>query len=189
MDAPCYSIDNVEAAYQEVKHLIENGRRKIALFISYKDGQYNRVRLEECQKAFEDYGNHDYKSYIVRDIQSEEDAYQRTMELMKRSNKPTAIFLFGDFMAYGVYPGIKQSGLKIPDDISVAGFDDLLQMKYLDPLLTTVRQDMPELCDAAFKNLVMQMKTKNCMPKSSTFFKRQLILRESVKALEMENEK
>ncbi len=184
VDAPCFSINNVEAAYQGIRYLIENGHRKISLYISYKDGQHNRDRLEGCRRAFEDYGIQDYKSYIVRDIKSEADAYQRTLELMKQKDRPTGIFLFGDFMAYGVSLGIKQSGLKIPDDISVVGFDDLPQMKYMDPPLTTIRQDMQELCDAAFENLTDQIRKQSCAAKSNVFFKGNLVVRESVKRLE-----
>ena len=102
VDAPCINIDNVDAAYQAVKCLAENGHKKIALYISDKDRQYNRERLEGALKALSEYGIKDYEKYIIRNVGSEDDAYYRTLELMRSEERPTGIFMFNDFMAYGV---------------------------------------------------------------------------------------
>ena len=55
---------------------------------------------------------------------------------MRHKERPTGVFMFNDFMAYGVYRGITKSGLRIPDDISVVGFDDIPQVSVLTGLLT-----------------------------------------------------
>lgn len=183
VEAPCINIDNVDAAYQAVKCLTENGHRKIALYINDKDRQYNRERLKGALKAFEEYDIKDYEKYIVRDVKSEEDAYNKTMKLLCQEECPTGIFMFNDFMAYGVYRGITKSGFSVPNDISVVGFDDIPQVKYLDPPLTTLRHSLADTAEIIFEKLVEQMKTQTCAQKSQTYFRGRLIERESVKQL------
>ena len=184
VDAPCINIDNVDAAYQAVKCLTENGHKKIALYISDKDRQYNRERLEGALKAMSEYGITDYEKYIIRNVGSEDDAYYRTLELMRSEERPTGIFMFNDFLAYGVYRGIAKSGMRIPDSISVVGFDDIPQVKYLDPPLTTLRHSLADTAELIFERLMEQIKTQTCAHGSKTYFKGRLIERESVKRLE-----
>lgn len=184
VDAPCINIDNADAAYQAVNCLAANGHRKIALYINDKDRQYNRERLEGALGVFEKYGIRDYEKYIIRNVESEDDAYYKTLELMRQEERPTGIFMFNDFMAYGVYRGITKSGLKIPDDISVVGFDDIPQVKYLDPPLTTLRHSLADTAGIIFERLMEQMKTQTCASRSLTFFNGRLIERESVRRIE-----
>ena len=183
VDAPCINIDNADAAYQAVKCLTDNGHRKIALYINDKERQYNRERLSGALKALGECGIEDYEKYIVRDVESEDDAYYKTLELMRHRERPTGVFMFNDFMAYGVYRGITKSGLRIPDDISVVGFDDIPQVKYLDPPLTTLRHSLADTAGIIFEQLMEQIKTQTCAHKSQTYFKGRLIERESVKNL------
>lgn len=167
-----------------MKCLTENGHKKIALYISDKDRQYNRERLEGALKALSEYGITDYEKYIIRNVGSEDDAYYRTLELMRSEERPTGIFMFNDFMAYGVYRGIAKSGMRIPDSISVVGFDDIPQVKYLDPPLTTLRHSLADTAELIFERLMEQIKTQTCAHGSKTYFKGRLIERESVKRLE-----
>ena len=183
VDAPCINIDNVDASYQAVKYLAGKGHRKIALYINDKDRQYNRERLAGCLKVFEEYGIRDYGKYMVKDVESEDDAYVKTLELMNAEDRPTAVFMFNDFMAFGVYRGITKSGLQIPDDISVVGFDDIPSVKYLDPPLTTLRHSLADTSEVIFEKLAEQMRSQTCAPASRTYFKGRLIVRESVREI------
>ncbi len=183
VDAPCINIDNVDASYQAVKYLAGKGHRKIALYINDKNRQYNRERLAGCLKVFEEYGIRDYGKYMVKDVESEDDAYVKTLELMKAEDRPTAVFMFNDFMAFGVYRGITKSGLQIPDDISVVGFDDIPSVKYLDPPLTTLRHSLADTSEVIFEKLAEQMRSQTCAPASRTYFKGRLIVRESVREI------
>ncbi|NBH71660.1 LacI family transcriptional regulator [Clostridiaceae bacterium] len=183
VDAPCINIDNADASYQAVKYLAENGHRKIALYINDKDRQYNRERLAGCLRVFDEYKIQDYEQYMVKDVESEDDAYIKTLQLMKAEDRPTAIFMFNDFMAFGVYRGITKSGLRIPDDISVVGFDDIPSVKYLDPPLTTLRHSLADTSGVIFEKLAEQMRTQTCAPASRTYFKGRLIVRESVREI------
>lgn len=181
VNAPCMNMDNADAAYQALSCLTKSGHRKIAVYINDKDRQYNTERLEGCLRAFQEAGIQAQEQFIIRDVASEDDAYQKTLELMKSQDRPTGIFMFNDFMAYGVYRGITKSGLKIPDDISVVGFDDIPQVKYLDPPLTTLRHALLDHSREVFEALVKQMQSQTCAPASQTWFKGRMVIRESVR--------
>jgi LacI family transcriptional regulator len=65
--------------------------------------------------------------------------------LLKLDDRPTAIFASSDQMAFGVYEAVRRAGLRVPDDISVVGFDDLPESRWSSPPLTTVRQPLSEM--------------------------------------------
>lgn len=110
--------------------------------------------------------------------------YEIVYYKMKRKFQlPFGIFMLNDFMAYGVYQSITKSGLKIPDDISVVGFDDIPQVKYLDPPLTTLRHALLDHSEEIFEALVKQMQTQTCAPASETWFKGRMIIQEPVRRI------
>lgn len=181
VNAPCINIDNVDAAYQGLKYLFENGHRNVKVYVNGKDTQYNEERLEGCRKVFEEYGIINFESQIVHDIANEDLAYQKTLELMAAEDRPTAVFMLNDFMVYGVYRGIIKNHLRIPDDISVVGFDDISHVKYLEPPLTTVRHSLLDTSEIIFEKLKKQMEKHVCEPYSYTCYKGKLVIRESVR--------
>lgn len=183
VEAPCINIDNKQAAAQALTYFMEQGHRKVSLFITDKERQYNRERLAGCRQVFLQYGVEDYESYMVQNIRSEEDAYDRTIELLRREDRPTGIFLFSDMMAYSVYCGIKKSGLRIPEDVSVIGFDDIPHVKYLDPPLTTVHHSLAEAADTIFQCLEQQIASRKCTVGKHIYFPGRLVVRESVQRL------
>ena len=76
--------------------------------------------------------------YIVNSKQIPEDAYEKTKSLLKKVPEITAIFLYGDYSAIGVYKAIKELGYRIPKDISVVSYDNIESSKFLTPPLTTI---------------------------------------------------
>lgn len=183
VDAPCINMDNVEAAYRALKYLFENGHRKVSIYMNGKKTQYNQERIEGCRRAFEEYKAGDLERCIVPDVTNQEEAYRKTRELFASNDKPTGIFMLNDFMAHGVYRGILKSGLHIPDDVSVVGFDDIPNAKYLEPPLTTVRHSLLDTSEEIFEKLRKQMKEKRCAPYSYTCYPGKLIIRESVRKI------
>lgn len=188
VEAPCFNIDNRDAARQAMECLIRNGHRKIALYINDKSRQYNEERLEGCLETLQKYKMEQREEFIIRNIKSEEEACQETIRIMGGSNPPTAVFLFSDSMADGVYRGIKKSGMSIPEDLSVIGFDDIPHVKYLDPPLTTIRHSLADASNAIFESLVTQIKNQSCSPYHPVYFKGQLIERESVRQIPQDHQ-
>lgn len=185
VNAPCINIDNEDAAGQVIRYLADHGHRNIAMYANGTDRQYNQERFTGCVKAAEECGFTLKETFMIRDVKSEEDAYKETLRLMQQEDRPTAIFMFSDSMADAVYRGIKKSGLRIPEDVSVVGFDDIPHVKYLDPPLTTIRHSLADASRVIFECLVSQMKTQTCAPHSAACFKGRLIERESVSQLSL----
>lgn len=183
INVPCINIDNRGAANAAIRYLIENGHRKIAVYVNNTCRQYNAERLEGSLSAFQEAGITEYRRYLVENIGDEEDVYQRTLSLMSREDRPTAVFLFNDHMALSVYRGVIDSGLRIPEDVSVIGFDDIPSARYMAPPLTTVRHATYDTLEIIFDNLKSQIDTREFGQGSVTYHSAELVIRDSVRNL------
>lgn len=184
INAPCINICNEEATNIAIRYLLNMGHRKIALYMNNTHRQYNVERLRGCEKAFEDAGVTDYKPFIQRDL-DEDDIYEKTVRLMNLPDQAQpAVFMFNDNMAFGVYRGILDCGLHIPDDVSVMGFDDIPTAKYMAPPLTTIRHATYDTLKVIFNNLMYQINTREFGEGSITYYKAKLVERQSVRRIE-----
>ncbi len=151
---PCVTNDNRLGAYTMINYLINKGHRRIACLIAPLGSQHYRQRFEGCLDAFREHGLIEYEEFLVHNIASVEESHACTRELLDRRVRPTAIFVFTDFVAIGVYSGIVESGLSIPGDISVAGFDDILFSQYLIPPLTTYKHPIETIASRVVSTLI-----------------------------------
>ena len=114
-------------------------------------GNFGRQRFRErymgCKRAMEEYGITDYKKYFIYDVNTIEEAFLRTQEMLARKDRPTAFFATMDILAIGIYSGISESGLRIPEDISVVSFDNIFMAQYMLPSLTTYNAPVDDLAD------------------------------------------
>lgn len=163
-------VDNYKGAYQAVKHLIDLGHKKIAHIMGV-ECTANEDRFEGYRAALSRAGiscNHS----LVRKIQPFETegsirfepddigGYKEALALLSRKERPAAIFAGNDYIALGCYKAIKERGLKVPDDISIVGFDDLKFSSDLEVPLTTIRQPKYEIGKRAAEILVEKIKTR-----------------------------
>lgn len=176
---PCININNEKASYDAINYLIAHGHKKISLLINNTERQYNQERFSGAKKAFQEHGINDFGKYIMKSVDSVTGAYDETSKLLEMGDKPTAIFLFNDYLAFGVYRAITKKGLSIPKDISVMGFDDTLQVQYLTPPLTTIRHPSAEHAQFIFDTL-MKERAEPGKHKGITYFEGKIIERESV---------
>ena len=109
----------------------------------------------------------------------------RTVHLpvWKRPNRPTAIFAGSDLQAMGVYEAARQLGLRIPEDLSVVGFDDVQTAAFLGPALTTVRQPLQDMARAAVRMLVEALSTDDVI-QPHIIMPTSLVVRNSTQQLE-----
>ena len=108
--------------------------------------------------------------------------YAQSISLLKRPNRPTAIFAGSDLQAMGVYEAARQLGLRIPEDLSVVGFDDVQTAAFLGPALTTVRQPLQDMARAAVRMLVEALSTDVIQP--HIIMPTSLVVRNSTQQLE-----
>lgn len=134
--------DYIAAASEATRHLIEVGHKKIGVIYGSRPKVENRDKLEGWRKSMEDEGLSVPEKYLFEEENSIEGGYLAASKLLNLKDRPGAIFVTSDIMAVGVMEKIKQSGLCIPQDIAVVGFDNLKISGYLEPKLTTVTKPM-----------------------------------------------
>lgn len=144
MKCPLVATDNEVSARAVVQHLIDCGHTDIAC-ISGPIGRNSSSRLNGYKSALADNGIRFRAELVAEGDYRYESGYRLAKQLL--AYKPTAIFACNDMMAYGVYKAVGELGLRIPDDVSVVGFDDLMFSETLSVALTTVGQDIDAMCD------------------------------------------
>jgi DNA-binding LacI/PurR family transcriptional regulator len=135
------------------EHLLSLGHRRIAAIAGPEDFLCSRARIDGYRSALERAGI-DFERELVRhgDFQHH-GGFGPGGELLDLPGRPTAIFAGNDQQALGVYEAARQRGLRIPQDLSVVGFDDLPVARWVSPPLTTVRQPLAEMGRAAAEML------------------------------------
>ncbi|WP_066190424.1 LacI family DNA-binding transcriptional regulator [Gracilibacillus timonensis] len=134
--------DNRQGSKLAVDYLYELGHRKIA-HITGTQSMYTAIERTEAYKAaMESRGLVVPDSYIVNGgYYSYEGGREAMLKLLLLRDRPTAVYVSGDLMAIGAMKVIREAGLRVPEDISVIGFDDIPVTGHIDPPLTTIRQN------------------------------------------------
>jgi LacI family transcriptional regulator len=139
---PRFEIDNHAGAYAMTSHLLDAGYRRIA-FISGPAGNIEAARrLAGYRDALAAHG--EAIEQVVQGDFGEESGYRVTRRLITDA-RPEAIFAGNDMMAIGCLQALREAGLRVPDDIALAGFDDIPIARFVDPPLTTVGVPIAEL--------------------------------------------
>ncbi len=178
----CVYLDNVSGGYLATRHLIERGHRAIAHVAGLAGVADASDRLSGYRRALAEAGIA-YDPALVADGDFMEDAGQRAMErLLGRGRAFTAVFAANDQSAAGALRALREAGLRVPDDVSVVGYDDTLLARYLVPSLTTVRQPLQEMGQAAAW-LALDRLGLDARKEVTLRFEPVLVERESVAAL------
>jgi LacI family transcriptional regulator len=152
--------DNVEAAKRAVEYLIGKGHRNIGMVNGHRFATVGVQRQEGYRAALEGAGIPFHENRIIEANFSEEDAYASTGAFLKANPDLTAVFAASDLMAIGVMSKCKELGIRIPEDLSIMGFDDISLCNYVTPKLSTVRQNFTELGFAALEQVVRMLENK-----------------------------
>lgn len=139
------TVDNFGGAAAMVDHLGALGHTRIAFVAGAAHNQDAAERARGYSEAMHRLGLDTPAEYQQRGDFTEEGGRAAAAELMKLHDRPTAIFAANDMMALGVLGFVREHGLAVPADISVAGFDDIPAARYVTPPLTTVRVDVEAL--------------------------------------------
>ncbi len=157
--------DHVAAAELAVHHLLGLGHRRIAIVDGPVATLSGDERLLGYQRALGAGGVPVRPELICETTFGTADAFRATVALLERTRDFTAVVAGSDLMAMGVIRALRERGLRVPSDVSVVGFDDVDLCEYLDPPLTTVRQDRPALASGAVRLLLaMVVGQTGCAP-------------------------
>lgn len=180
----CITVNNFEGAYQATRYLVDMGHRNIAHITS---PTANRIasddvsqRLAGFTAALEDAGIGVDPKLVVEGNLLQQSGVLAVERLLMQGRPFSAIFAANDQMAFGARLALYRRGLRVPEDVSLLGFDDHYQSAYMIPPLTTVRQPAVELGNAAAAAILEQI---GGQPPAARLFETQLIIRESVARL------
>ncbi|WP_158970079.1 LacI family DNA-binding transcriptional regulator [Paraglaciecola sp. L3A3] len=160
------AVDNVAAAKAAVDYLISIGHKRIAAITGPNDVPSSNKRIKGYFQALDEASITADSSLLIEgnyDVKSGVDCAQKLLLLHQR---PTAIFCFNDDMAIGAMQFLQQQGFKIPEDISVMGFDDINYAEYVTPSLSTVHQPLQEIGETCINLLLKQLRGEKVEPGS-----------------------
>jgi len=148
-------IDNAfDGGYLAGRYLIERGHRDIGAI----PGQLNRNtgggRFNGFVKALTEANIPVRDEWVVQGDFEPESGYQAMRQILSQKNRPTAVFCGGDVMAMGAICAADEMGLRVPQDISVIGYDNVRNARYYSPPLTTIHQPKERLGEMAFTMLL-----------------------------------
>jgi DNA-binding LacI/PurR family transcriptional regulator len=146
-------IANTEASFQATRYLIELGHRRIAYLGDQFGGQSDSERFAGYRRALDSSDLPFRPELLVHGDGKAEGGGPAMAQLLSLSQRPTAVFCYNDMTALGALLQIRAAGLRVPQDISLVGFDDLFVAQYSDPPLTTVRQPMRQMGRLAMETL------------------------------------
>lgn len=182
------AVDDARESYKATQYLIEMGHENIAIISAEeRDSSVGRLRLEGYLKALKDH-KIACNSKLICPVSDEADHYSMpngyitTKKLLASGEKFTAVYATADVMAAGVYRALIEAGLRIPEDVSVMGFDGIELGDYLQPKLTTLEQPVDELATATFE-LLYDLIDERCTNKN-LLFEGKVIEKESVKRID-----
>ena len=170
---PSVTIDNFTAMKNMVNFLIKNGHRRIC-YVSYP-----LTNLIAVKKRFQGYRaalkenniNFDQENVVIDDLLLNElnCPYSRLKEIIQSKNFPTALVASSDYIGIALIKLLKQMKIRVPEDISVAGFDNIIIGNYIEPSLTTVNQPAREMGKMAMNLMIDLLEGKKIINKNIVF--------------------
>lgn len=173
----CLCTDNFQAAYDATTFLIQSGHRSIAHIGGIPTQQDAIRRREGYMKALQDAGIEIKPGLIVEGNFVEQSGVLAIESLFARGQLFSAIFSANDQMAFGARLALYRKGIRVPDDISIVGFDDEPVSAYMTPPLTTIHQPALEMGKASAEAISRLLNHQSAEPHA---FSSKLIIRESV---------
>lgn len=174
--------DDKKGAYKATEYLIKTGHKRIGIIEGREGFKSSQERKEGFLQALIDYGIPFKKEYMIEGSYDLESGYTCMKQLLENQELPTAIFASNDDMAVGAMKAIQEKNFKIPDDISIIGFDDNIFSSFLTPALTTVKRPIEKISDEGAKGLIRLMNGEKLL-NNPVYMNTELIIRGSVKSL------
>ena len=188
MQASMVDVDNVAASKGAVMHLIERGHTRIAHFAGPRYSMHSDERIEGVRRAFSSqrfvFDDHD----IVHAGARLEDGYRAGLEYFRdrTHDRPSAVTCYNDLVAIGVMRALRELGLRVPDDVSVIGYDDIDMASYATVPLTTVRVPKREIGRKATEILIRHIEALDAGTIEKVGLQAVLIERASTRSLNTE---
>lgn len=176
------SVDNFEAGYKATEYLIKLGHKRIAFIHGPQTASDSLFRFRGYCQALSDHGILYEEDLVCQGDFKREGGYQAFFTLNRLRSKPTAIFAANDQMAIGVLSAAREANLKVPQELSVIGCDDIEASSLVEPSLTTIKQPIEEIGKNAAE-IIFKLIHKEEPLQRRILLKTSLIERSSCRAL------
>lgn len=161
LDLDSIRIDNLDAGYRATRYLIDLGHTQIACIRPLSTETPSGQRVEGFRRAMQEAGLECCNELMPQGNNRIRGGEAATWDLLKSGKKFSAIFSTNDAMAIGAMRALRDSGLRIPGDVSVVGFDDIILARYSEPPLTTISQPKQEAGALAVQRIVERIELKH----------------------------
>lgn len=181
-DAPYIRTDDIKGEMDAVRYLIGLGHKRIAHISGPFYADTSIKRIQGYTRALVEGGIKYDNRYLAEASRFEEkEGYEACKRLLERKDikRPTAITTGNDLLAIGATHAIQEAGLKIPDDISLVGYNDIWMCEHLNPPLTTVHSPLCQMGRKAFEVLHAMLNGEDEKVERSSIFSAELVIRES----------
>ena len=172
-------VNNIEGTYEATRHLIDLGHRHIGYIDRPVDLPHSRERLNGYKKALEEKGIKEDDNVIRCNGFKYINGSETMKNLLKQKPEMTAVLAFNDTIAIGAIRAIDDKGLKVPDDISIVGFDDIELCSFITPRLTTVHFPKYKMAEEAVGLLLKRVKNPAVKKPVKKVLPLDLVVRES----------
>lgn len=179
LELPTIHIDNLTSAFEAVNYLTKMGHKRIAQIAGEKNAFLYPFRHQGYQQALHRAGLSLNPSYTVTGDLSFDCGARALRALFHLPEPPTAIFCHSDIAAIGAITEAKKLGLRVPQDISIMGFDDITFSRYCEPALTTMSQPRYEIGQLAMSTMLDVLRGKEVRA-GSRLLSTQMVVRNSV---------
>ncbi len=183
VDCDTVLVDNLNASYNAVEQLIIKGHKRIGIICGPGDIFTAEERLKGYIRVHEDYSMSVDKSLVKKGDYEVESGYRLFNELLDSENRPTAVFVTNYEMTLGAVMAINERNVKVPEELSFIGFDNLMMAKIVKPALSIVVQPMEQIGETAANILLRRLKGDMGNFPAMFRLKTELILRDSVREL------
>lgn len=155
------NIDNFGGAYSMTRHLLSHGHTSIAIIKGTEENFDASERLRGYTQALAEAGIAGDRGFIAQGNFTEAAGYDAVPALLDLRTRPTAIFASNDSMAIGALSALRDKGVRVPEDIALAGFDDIPIASFLTPGLTSVQVGIHSLGVRAIETAVNAVRNRN----------------------------
>lgn len=186
IQANVVAIDNLKAIKKAVKYLMDSGHTKIVHFAGPPQSSHTQERIEGFRDAFSESPLVFNKDMIVSIGSRHEESFGNTLKYFKNRNRedyPTAIVCYNDQQALAVMTALKDLAIRVPDDISIIGNDDIYYAKIYPVPLTTISSPQLEIGKRAAEILIRNIESSTILPTERVVLETDFIIRESTKVL------
>jgi len=180
IDASKVMVDNEQSAYEAVKHLIENGCKRIAFLAGPINVSVSNQRRLGYLRALEEAGIQADANLIIHSDYFQDSAISKTHQLMKEVNRPDGILVVSDRLAIGVLIALRELNISVPDEVKMVSFNNEPICSLISPTISSISQPLEEIGRLSVELLLEQIehKTDNPVPRVEVL-KTKLIVRES----------